>query len=260
MTNFFKKNESLKAIIIDWDGTLVDVEPVIHQAYKETLKDINSPLQEAWSPIDTHAQNGLAPVDIFNNQLIWGESSGENGVAKKLFYQHYRRLLAADENAPYLKEGALELLQTLKAAYPQTRLVILAAKSDELLKKEVASKTELAPWINTVIGTDPERGFSKQNDIIFYESVYGLTISKESTLRQKEVIYIGDNVDKDTHFAKICSITPLIVNDKNKAADYTSLKELSNAVREAFRERTMTLLRSQNNTPSVVFERTNSNS
>ena len=251
MAEFFNKESMPKCIILDWDGTLVDIEPVIHKAYKETLKEINSPLKDAWSPIDTHAQNGLAPADIFNNKLIWGEHIGENGLAKKLFYQNYHKFMTEDENAPYLKDGALELLQTINAAYPTTRVVILAAKTNAILKQEVEKKPELAPWVHVVLGTDPERGFSKQNDIIFYEAVYGLTISKDPEIRKKEVIHIGDNIDKDNYFAQICGISSIVINDKNKEATHTSLKEVSDEIKSAFRERNMALLKNKRNIPSA---------
>lgn len=257
MSDFFKNDKQPKCIILDWDGTLVDVEPVIHKAYKATLQELNSPLKDAWSPVDTHQQNGLAPKDIFDNELIWGDYKGEDGLAKQLFYKHYRALMAEDKEAPYLKEGALELLQTLNAAYPTARVVILAAKTHDILNNEVASKSELSPWVNAVWGTDAKRGFSKQNDAIFHEAVFGLDISDNPHLRMEEVVYIGDNVDKDTDFARICQISPVIVNDKDKRADYISLNELTNAVRTQFRERNMALLKSQKQTPHINDIHTN---
>ena len=87
-------------------------------------------------------------AEIFSNADIWGEKGAE---AQEIFYQIYPRLQQGDaqlvsrfERISGTKltpltvyEGAKEIVSALKMQMPQTRIVLLGAKSEQLLKKEV---------------------------------------------------------------------------------------------------------------------------
>ena len=69
-----------KCIIFDWDGTLVGCEQLVHAAYVLTLDKLGDKKASAWTPEDTHAQNGKARAEIFSNTAIWGEKGNDSSI------------------------------------------------------------------------------------------------------------------------------------------------------------------------------------
>lgn len=222
-------------IMIDWDGTLVDAEPIIHKAYIETFKSLKSPLADTWTQEDTHNQNGLSPHLIFNKTSIWGTNNcGMDGKAHDLFYAHFREISGKETDAPYFKENAIEFLHTLKSKYHTVRFVLVAAKSQEILEQEVAHKKELNGFFHLIIGSNPQKGIHKQSEYTSEIATMGLKISCDKTKRSSDVLYIGDNPLVDTAFANLFGAFPIIVNDKEETAHFKSLQEMSNALKNEF--------------------------
>lgn len=219
-----------KCIIFDWDGTLVGCEQLVHAAYVLTLEKLGDSKAKTWQETDTHTQNGKTRSEIFSNAEIWGENGAK---AQEIFYQIYPRLQQEDRkliqhfeqiSGKTLKplivyENAKEVLLTLKKRLPHTRLVLLGAKSEDLLKKEV-SQTGFEGLFDFVLGNTGNPITDKPNKGAFDRAVQGLNISDKAL----EVLYIGDNPKKDTSFARSWGASIKIVEPKK---DKTALQTLN---------------------------------
>ena len=81
-----KIHSDLKCIVLDWDGTLVSCENLVHAAYVLTFEALNNEKAKTWQLSDTHAQNGKSRQQIFSDTSIWGDKTKE---AEKIFYEFY---------------------------------------------------------------------------------------------------------------------------------------------------------------------------
>ena len=209
-----------KCIIFDWDGTLVGCEQLVHATYVLTLDKLGDKKASAWTPEDTHAQNGRTRAEIFSNQAIWGTQGKK---AEEIFYQIYPRLQQgeAEIQSYYEKisgqklkpltvyDGAKELIESMRQQFPHARLVLLGAKSQDLLDKEVV-QTGFDGLFDAVLGNIGNPITDKPNKGAFDRAVNGLTI----TDRTKQVLYIGDNPKNDTVFANSWGASVTIVQPK----------------------------------------------
>ena len=203
MTQTFLKK--LKMIVMDWDGTLVTAEPMVHEAYLSTFKSLKDERQ--WTISDTHARNGEDPNRIFSDVSLWG-NQGEK--ARAVFYTHYRRLAATRPDLLQLKEGTEEFLPFLKQSFQDVKLVLLAAKTQSILVEE-ARKFNLHGYFDAIVGKI-EDGPNKPDIKVFdrIANQLGLAITNP----RQEVMHIGDNPEKDEAFARSYGAMSVIVNDK----------------------------------------------
>lgn len=219
-----------KCIIFDWDGTLVGCEQLVHAAYVLTLDKLGDKKASAWTPEDTHAQNGKVRAEIFSNTAIWGEKGAE---AQEIFYQLYPRLQQGDaelvsrfERISGTKltpltvyEGAKEIVSALKMQMPQTRIVLLGAKSEQLLKKEVL-ESGFDGLFDMVLGNTGNPITDKPNKGAFDRAVQGLDIADKAS----DVLYIGDNPKNDGAFANSWGADIKIVQPKKEPMALYALK------------------------------------
>lgn len=219
-----------KCIIFDWDGTLVGCEQLVHAAYVLTLDKLGDKKASAWTPEDTHAQNGKARAEIFSNTAIWGEKGVE---AQEIFYQLYPRLQQGDaelvsrfERISGTKltpltvyEGAKEIVSALKMQMPQTRIVLLGAKSEQLLKKEV-TEAGFDRLFDAVLGNTGNPITDKPNKGAFDRAVQGMSITDKAS----DVLYIGDNPKNDRAFANSWGADIKIVQPKKDSLALYILK------------------------------------
>ena len=211
---------ALKCIIFDWDGTLVGCEQLVHAAYVLTLDKLGDKKATSWTPEDTHAQNGKARAEIFSNADIWGEKGAK---AQEIFYQIYPRLQQGDEelvgkyecisgtklNPLTVYDSAREVVLSIKKLFPQTRIVLLGAKSEELLKKEVL-ESGFDGLFDMILGNTGNPITDKPSKGAFDRAVQGLDIFD----KKGEVLYIGDNPINDTAFAHFWGADIKIVQPK----------------------------------------------
>ena len=113
------------AVIFDWDNTLVDTWPVIHESMNTTLKELG---YELWSIEETkgRVRRSLREAfpDLFGNK--WE-------LARDIFYRRFKKIhlerLVALEGA----EGLLKLLYSKKIY-----LCVVSNKSGNNLRREAA--------------------------------------------------------------------------------------------------------------------------
>lgn len=202
-----KITKDSKCIIFDWDGTLVSCEQLVHASYVLTFLKMGNDKAFTWSEADTHAQNGKSRQVIFSDTSIWGANTKE---AEEIFYQVYPRLqqndsvlfqLYQDVTGKQLQplmvyEGAKEFLHYLKVQKPNRPIVLLGAKNEDLLRKEVV-ESGLMPYFNRIVGNTVNADSNKPSPKAFDRAVAGYNFTDKA-----DVCYIGDNLQKDTAFAK----------------------------------------------------------
>ena len=211
-----KITKDSKCIIFDWDGTLVSCEQLVHASYVLTFLKMGNDKAFTWSEADTHAQNGKSRQTIFSDTTIWGTNTKE---AEEIFYQVYPRLqqndsvlfqLYQDVTGKQLQplmvyEGAKEFLHYLKIQKPNRPIVLLGAKNEELLRKEVF-EAGLIQYFNRIIGNTVHADANKPSPKVFDRAVANYHISDKSS-----VCYIGDNPQKDIAFAQSWGATGFIL-------------------------------------------------
>lgn len=204
-----KNFEKVKCIVIDWDGTLISTELLIHEAYTETMLQlqIKHGYSErlSWMREETHNQNGRSPADIFADKSIWGDFGAQ---AKKIFYDELSWL--RDSFCDYIKlnAGTIELLQLLQSLPNNPRIVLLANKSQDILLTEV-SKYNLLEYFDLIIGSQHNAAIDKPSLAAFEKAVEDLEISNP----HEEVIHIGDNPNVDPRFAAAYGATSVLINN-----------------------------------------------
>ncbi len=222
MVNIFSPD--LKCIMIDWDGTLASAEPMVHEAYVATFKELGD--NRPWTLADTHARNGEDPKKIFADKTLWGDKCAQ---AFDAFYKHYRRLNVERRDLFGLQENATNLLHFLRNARPDVKVVIMAAKTQELLEKEVR-ETGVDGLVHAVVGNTAE-GPNKP-DVRVVDRVLaevGVTITDKAT----QVWHIADNLDKDVKFSENAGVTYFIVNEKGQIKTLEQLQTMLSTVTTA---------------------------
>ncbi len=213
--NIFSKD--LKCVLIDWDGTLVDAEPMVHEAYVATFKELGD--NRIWTPADTHARNGEDKTKIFSDKTLWGDRCED---ACTYFYAHYNRLKIERPELLNVKESAFKLLDFIKTACPDVKIVILAAKTQELLSEEVFKKGFVS-YVDAIVGHTKE-GPNKPNVGVVDRSLKAVGLSV--TDKAKQVMHIADNLEKDDKFAHEAGVISIIVNEKGKIKNLEQLRTI----------------------------------
>lgn len=130
-----------KAILFDWDNTLVDTWVVIHHALKATFEAMG---QEPWTLAETRERVRESARDAFPK--LFGARAEE---AMKVFYATYE--------ADHLEmltplPGAEAMLQAL-SEQPELFLGLVSNKKGTILRME-AEKLGWAPFFGSVVGAN----------------------------------------------------------------------------------------------------------
>ena len=163
-----KIHSDLKCIVLDWDGTLVSCEKLVHAAYVLTFEAIKSKKAETWQLSDTNNQSGKSRQQIFNDTSIWGDKAKD---AEKIFYEIYPLLNAKHKTLVNMYEslrheklepltvfnGAKEFLKTLYTQRSQARIVLLSAKNEQK-RGEHSGITRTGPQRSQKIDPEGNRG------------------------------------------------------------------------------------------------------
>lgn len=162
-----------KAIIFDWDNTLVDTWPVIHAAMVETFHHMG---QEPWTLEQTKERVKKSMRDAF--PALFGERWEEAG---KVYQQHY---LSTHLQKLVPLPGAAELLQAIKEQGIYT--VVVSNKKGPTLRKEVHNMGWDA-YFNKVVGSDDAARDKPHVDPVH------MAFEKSGLVPGMDVWFIGDS-------------------------------------------------------------------
>lgn len=182
--------ERPRAVLFDWDNTLVDTFPVIHAAYNETLAAMG---MAPWTYEETCERVARSMRDAF--PTLFGERWRE---AHDVFYASYRANHLA-KITPL--SGAVELIEAL--AGTGAWLAVLSNKRGDTLRREAAHLGWDRHFGRIVGATDAAR------DKPAPEAV-DLALSGSGVAAGPEVWLVGDNaIDVDCAEASGC--LPILV-------------------------------------------------
>ncbi len=181
-----------KAIIFDWDNTLIDSWPVIHHAMVETFKAMG---HEPWSLDETKEKVGKSMRDQFPG--LFGERWQEAGdIYTKTYRSSHLDKLTAFPQAQEL----LEFLQS-KDLY----LAVVSNKQGGVLRLE-AEHMGLGDYFNIIIGAnDAARDKPHPDPVIMALKGSGIEPGED-------VWFIGDSVT-DVETAINTGCTPIFYGD-----------------------------------------------
>jgi len=162
-----------KAIIFDWDNTLVNTWPVIHAALEATFLAMN---KEPWTFDQTKARVKKSMRDSFPE--IFGEGWERAG---ELYQAHYRsNHLQTLQPLPL----AQEVLEKVKARGLYN--VVVSNKKGPNLRKEV-EHLGWSKYFDNIVGADDAR-----RDKPFVDPVH-MAFEKSHIVPSREVWFIGDS-------------------------------------------------------------------
>lgn len=178
-----------KIVIFDMDGTLIDSKKdiTISVNYVRRVNHDLPPLSEDFI------------VDAINMEvrnlpkLFYGTELYEEGD-REVFEKHYKEQCIKN---PYLYEGVLELLQTLKA---HNVLLSVATNAPTIFAKTMLEHLDVAELFDVIIGADEVKASKPDPAMILYI----LNHYNFDTLEDKAWM-IGDN-SKDMQSAKNAAI------------------------------------------------------
>jgi phosphoglycolate phosphatase len=177
-----KRDLSFKAVIFDFDGTLVDSLHGIAAAMNCALRDFGLP-GHSWESYQTRVGEGIAVLAKKAAPTDW-EGSMEELIAK--YRQHYALWMWESVR---LYEGISALLNTLQEL--GVPMAVLSNKGDDFI--QALSKTLLASWNFAEIRGEREGAFKKPNP------TSALEIARSLHVKPEEIVFVGDTpVDMKT--------------------------------------------------------------
>ena len=182
-----------KAILFDWDNTLVNNWEPIFFAYKKTLEALGLKKQSKEETLK-NAKYSLRETfpRIFKND--WKK-------AKKVFYSEFKKIhLKKIKPIP----NALKILQKIKEK--KIKCGVISNKDGNLLRKEI-NKLEWKKYFKVIVGANE----AKKDKPSKYPLV--LALNKFSLKSNKNIWYVGDN-DIDIEFAKKNNCLSIFIENK----------------------------------------------
>ncbi len=193
-----------KAILFDWDNTLVETWPKLHKTLNETFAEFGL---ETWSMEQVKQRTHKSAKDIF--PTLFGD---KHEKARGYFYYLYRQKYA-HENLPPLP-NALKVLELLKARNIKTGVV--SNKEGNTLRKEI-KEMGWDVYFECMIGS-----MDATKDKPHPEPVY-MALEKLNIDKGSHIWFVGDTtVDIECGHNSGC--TPILYGDKVAAPDIDSLK------------------------------------
>lgn len=185
-----------RAIIFDWDNTLVNTWPIIHAALVETFKEMG---KEPWSFEQTCMRVRKSMRDSFP------EIFGENWeAAAELYQSNYRRHhLIKLESLP----GSIDVLKRVREMGLYS--VVVSNKKGPNLRMEI-EHIGWQPYFDSVVGAN-----DAQRDKPFTDPV-NLAFSKSKIKPAEDVWFIGDS-EIDLECAKNTGCTPILYGQEAKS-------------------------------------------
>lgn len=180
-----------KAIVFDWDNTLVDTWPLIHVAINKARVAFG---KEPWSLKDVKDKVHKSMRESF--PVMFGD---DWQAAGKIYLDSY-----AKNNLTHLKllDGSMDLLEELKKQ--GIRVFLVSNKIGITLRKEVAA-LNLNEYFFSVIGS-MDADFDKPGDEPVRLALQGSDIDFEKD--KNDIWFIGDTIS-DIDCAVNCGFTPI---------------------------------------------------
>ncbi len=133
-----------RAIIFDWDDTIVDNWPLALEALNAALVHMGA---QAWTDAEARGRAGGSARDLFG--ALFGDKWEE---ADKVFYATFNKLI---ENGVRLHDQVEDMLRLL--SQNGVYLAVVSNKRGPLLRKE-ADHLAFTPYFNAIVGAgDAER-------------------------------------------------------------------------------------------------------
>lgn len=127
-----------KAILLDWDNTLIDTRNTLYEAANKSLSDLGFP---PLSPEEAEKSMSMSPADTF--KFVYKDKAAEG---RKLFY-HYIDQMPLDRLTPL--PGAMDFIRT--AHQQNIKLGVVSNKTGHLLRREI-EHFELGEYLVSVVG------------------------------------------------------------------------------------------------------------
>ena len=190
-----------KAIIFDWDNTLVNTWPIIHEAMNNTFRDLKKPL---WTFEQTKARVRKSMRDAFP------EVFGEGWESAATLYQNYYRAIHLEQLEALPQ--AEEVLEQVKAR--GWFCVVVSNKKGVNLRKEV-EHIGWGKYFDNVIGADDAPRDKPHTDPVH------LAFEKSHIKPGPDVWFVGDS-DIDLHCALNTGCTAILYGESARDhAEYT---------------------------------------
>lgn len=187
-----------KAVIFDWDNTLVDSWFLLHQAWNVTLKEMGMP---EWS-LATVQQRAKASMrdtfpELFGSQ--WLE-------AKEIFYNFF-----TNNHLTHLKpmDGATQLLDLFD--YHGCYMVVVSNKNGDLLRQE-ATALGWDRYFKCLVGSGDAKKDKPAAEPVM------LALSKSTITTCPDVWFLGDT-DIDIQCAINAGCKPILIRDTKPTSD-----------------------------------------
>ena len=198
MTDFSPPTHLPKAVIFDWDNTLVDTWPIIHDALNHTFRAWNLP---EWTLAETHAKVRKSMRDSFPG--IFGDDWEKAG---EMFHDRYGAI-HAEKLEP--AAGAGHLLAHL--ADSGVYLCVVSNKKGPFLRTE-AEALGWAPHFGALVGAlDAPRDKPARDPIDMALGPGGMTAGGD-------VWFVGD-ADIDMECAHGAGCYPVLIRANEPGAD-----------------------------------------
>ncbi len=197
-----------KAVIFDWDNTLVDTWPLIHAAINETMRFMK---QEEWSLTKVKDTIHKAMRDSFPE--IFGKQWQKAG---EVYVNTYRNInLDKLEFLP----GALDFINALH--HNKILQFVVSNKIGSTLRKE-ATKLQVDKKFFSLIGSQ-DASFDKPSVAPVELALNGSGLE----INQDEIWFIGDTI-ADVECAYNCGFQPIIYGGDNKISQTISAEIYEN--------------------------------
>ncbi len=183
-----------RAILFDWDNTLVNSWPVIHAALHHTFVTLG---HEPWTMEQTRARVKKSMRDSFPE--LFGKEGWEQ--AANLYQQHYRTHHL--ENLQPLPQ-AEEVLHYLKQQQP-LYMAVVSNKKGDTLRKEV-NHMGWEGYFQRLVGAD-----DAQRDKPHPDPVH-LALAESGIEPGADVWFVGDSAI-DLECAEVTGCTPLLFGE-----------------------------------------------
>lgn len=182
-----------KAILFDWDNTLVNNWDPIFIAYKETLKSLGLKKQSREETIK-NAKYSLRETfpRVFKND--WKK-------AKKIFYRVFKKIHLQKIKPVSKVEKILKIIKEKKIVCG-----VISNKDDNLLRKEI-NKLGWKKYFKVLVGANK----AKKDKPSKYPLL--LALNKISLKPNKNIWYVGDN-GIDVEFAKKNKCSSIFIENK----------------------------------------------
>ncbi len=187
-----------KALIFDWDNTLVDTWPVIHAALHATFTAMG---QKPWTLAETKSRVRLAMRESF--PILFGDRWTE---ARDVFYEAYERLHI---ERLVTREGAGEALSGLKDA--GFYLAVVSNKTGGILRTE-AEHLGWTGYFGQVIGAGDAARDKPAPDPV------ALALDGSGIAAGEDVWMVGDS-GVDMEIAHATGLVPVLLRGGTPAAD-----------------------------------------